>query len=120
GWAIGDREPYSPERDEAHAAAMYSILEDEIVPLFYEHREQGVPVEWMRRVRRSLQAVSAEFNCQRMVTEYREQLYKPAHAGYVEASRSGFAAPREKVVWARKVAARWQDVRIQESSSGTS
>ena len=55
GWAIGNREPYSPDRDEAHAAAIYSLLESEIVPVYYDGREQGVPGEWMERV----QAVSA-------------------------------------------------------------
>src|SRR5581483_2633129 len=76
GWAIGDREPYSPDRDDAHAAGLYSLLEDEIVPLYYENREQGVPVEWMRRVKQSLTHVSADFNCQRMVAEYRKELYE--------------------------------------------
>ncbi len=51
GWPIGDREPYTADRDDAHAAAIYSLLESEIVPLYYEGREQGVPVEWMRRVK---------------------------------------------------------------------
>src|SRR5580658_5707124 len=46
GWAIGDREPYSADRDDAHAAGLYSILEDEIIPLYYDHREQGVPKGW--------------------------------------------------------------------------
>src|SRR5262249_46963161 len=41
GWPIGDREPYSPERDDAHAAAIYSLLESEIIPLYYGAREQG-------------------------------------------------------------------------------
>ncbi len=51
GWAIGNRDPYSPDRDEAHAAAIYSLLENEIVPLYYEEREEDVPVKWMERVK---------------------------------------------------------------------
>ncbi|HLX45458.1 MAG TPA: alpha-glucan family phosphorylase, partial [Bryobacteraceae bacterium] len=82
GWAIGDRESYSSERDDAHAAAIYSLLESEIVPMYYGAREQGVPVEWMRRVKQSLKSVSANFNCQRMVGEYRTQLYEPAHRAH--------------------------------------
>ncbi len=99
GWAIGDREPYSPDRDDAHAAAIYSLLENEIVPLFYEGREQGVPVEWMPRVKQSLRYVSANFNCQRMVGEYRSQLYEPAHRGYESAVGNNFAAARDRVRW---------------------
>ena len=51
GWAIGNREPYSEGQDEIHASAIYSTLENEIVPLYYEHRDQGVPVEWVRRMK---------------------------------------------------------------------
>ena len=45
GWAIGNREPYSPDRDEAHAAAIYSLLENEIVPMYYEARDEDVPTK---------------------------------------------------------------------------
>ena len=112
GWAIGDREPYTADRDDAHAAAIYSLLEGEIMPLYYEGREQGVPVEWMRRVKRSLTYVSANFNCQRMVGEYRSELYEPAHRAFAEASRDGFQQPRERVIWRRNVAEKWPRVRI--------
>jgi glycogen phosphorylase len=117
GWAIGDREPYSPERDDAHAAGLYSILEDEIIPLYYEDREQGVPVEWSKRVKRSLANISATFNCQRMVSQYMEQLYKPAHQAFAQACKSGFAEARDRVTWTQKVAERWNDIRILECSS---
>lgn len=119
GWAIGDREPYSPERDEAHAAGLYKILEDEIVPLYYEHREQGVPVEWMQRVVQSLVSVTSRFNCQRMVTEYLDQFYEPSHFAYTQARRNGFETARKKVEWAGNVASRWRDVTILNYSSGS-
>ena len=118
GWPIGDREPYSPERDDAHAAGLYSILENEIIPLYYERREQGVPVEWMERVMRSLEFISSQFNSQRMVEQYLEQLYEPAHTGFAQTRQDSFALARNKVVWMNNVAARWQDIRIVNYSSG--
>ena len=90
GWAIGDREPYSPDRDDAHAAAIYSLLENEIVPLYYEAREHGVPMRWMRRVRQCLRYVSAHFNCQRMIGEYNSEFYEPAHRKWEETARDQF------------------------------
>jgi glucan phosphorylase len=53
GWAIGEREPYSEDQDALHASAIYYLLENEIVPMFYERREQ-TPREWMKRVKQSL------------------------------------------------------------------
>jgi len=115
GWAIGDREPYSPERDDAHAAVIYSLLESEIAPLYYGVREQGVPVEWMRRVKKSLAYVSANFNCQRMVGEYRSQLYEPAHRAYEAVMRDQFAPARERAEWNRKIAETWPRVSFLDS-----
>jgi starch phosphorylase len=110
GWAIGDREPYSRDRDDAHAAAIYSLLEHEIVPLYYEGREHGVPMQWMRRVRQCLRYVSAHFNCQRMIGEYNTEFYEPAHRKWEETARDRFAAAREYVKWAREVEQRWPGV----------
>ena len=118
GWAIGDREPYSPERDDAHAAGLYSILEDEIVPMYYENREQGVPVEWMKRVKQSLAYVSEHFNCDRMIREYRKELYEPSHLGFARASADGFKEPREQARWVQWMAERWPMVQIADCGIG--
>jgi starch phosphorylase len=118
GWPIGDREPYSQDRDDAHAAGLYSLLENEIVPLFYEGREQGVPLEWMRRVKKSLRYLSLNFNCQRMVEEYRSQLYEPAHRSYEAVIRDNFAMPRQRVQWNRNIIEKWPQVGFLDSGPG--
>src|SRR5712691_355371 len=118
GWAIGDREPYSPERDEAHAAGIYSVLEDEIVPMYYQSREQGVPAQWMLRVKQCLRYVSAHFNCQRMIQEYNSELYEPAHRAFDAMAADRFAAPREHVRWSRNVTQRWPEVNFVDAGIG--
>jgi glycogen phosphorylase len=118
GWAIGNREPYSPDRDEAHAAAIYSLLENEIVPLYYEEREEDVPAKWMERVKQCLRFVSAQYNCQRMIDEYRSQLYEPAHRAWEAMARDSFARAREYTVWSLRVNQRWPQVRFLEASAG--
>jgi starch phosphorylase len=113
GWAVGDRIPYSEDQDEAHATAIYSLLENEIVPAFYE-QDQGVPREWMRRVKKSLAYLSAQFNCQRMVEEYMSQLYEPAHCGWSEIRSDNFAPARDKSRWNQEVRRVWDQVRFVE------
>jgi starch phosphorylase len=119
GWVIGDREPYFPDRDDAHAAGIYSLLEDEIVPLYYENREQGVPMEWMGRVKQSLAYISTNFNCQRMVDEYSSQLYQPAHRGFLDVSRGHFAKARAHSRWSHNLAEKWPRVGIVDYEAGT-
>jgi starch phosphorylase len=118
GWAIGTREDYAPDRDESHAAAIYSLLENEIVPLYYADREQGMPVEWMKRVKQSLRYLSAHFNCQRMIGEYRSMLYEPAHRAFQAIQDGQYQAARDRVRWNRTVTKAWPQVRFNDCGIG--
>ncbi len=118
GWAIGDREPYEPDQDEVHARAIYSLLENEIVPLYYERNEVGVPEEWIRRVKASLQCVSPRFNCLRMVEEYMSELYGPAHAGWISMEANQFDAARSLTRWGEQINSVWNQVKFVEIGPG--
>ncbi|MCC6341410.1 MAG: alpha-glucan family phosphorylase [Bryobacterales bacterium] len=118
GWAIGDREEYSNDQDEMHAGAIYSLLETEIVPMFYDRRDEGYPEEWMRRVRLCLMNLSPRFNCARMVQEYDRQMYEPSHRGWLDVRKDEFDAARRKVRWNAEVQRVWDKVRIISAGSG--
>jgi starch phosphorylase len=117
GWAIGEREPYSDDQDALHASAIYSLLENEIVPMFYEHREQ-TPREWMRRVKMSLTHISPAFDCRRMVHEYMTELYEPAHLAHLRMRQDGYQMSREKSVWNSRVREVWDHVRFVDAGQG--
>jgi starch phosphorylase len=80
GWAIGEGEEYEdPEaQDAADADDLYRVLENEIIPLYYVERSaDGLPGEWLRRVRESIRTISPEFSMRRMLKEYTQQIYLP-------------------------------------------
>lgn len=110
GWAIGDRQPYSADRDDAHASSIYSLLEHEIAPLYYKDREHGVPMGWMARVRQCLRYVSEHFNCQRMIGEYNAEFYEPSHRKWEEMASDHFGPAREYVRWYGEVERKWPGV----------
>ena len=114
GWAIGHREPYSPEQDEDHASAIYSLLENEIVPLFYEDREEGVPEEWLRRMKTSIKNLSPRFNATRMLLEYASQFYEPAHRAYQQIRQDRFQGIRQRTRWTAELTRAWNNVRFVE------
>lgn len=117
GWAIGDREPYAEEQDAMHASAIYYLLENEIVPMFYERRDHGAP-EWMRRVKQSLKNLSPMFDCRKMVRDYTRELYDPAHRGHMLQMRSNFDDARRRVAWNSKVREAWDRVRFVGAGPG--
>jgi len=80
GWAIGDEaEEYDPaEEDDADAADLYRLLEEEIVPLYYRRDRAGVPHDWLLMVKEAITSIVPVFCARRMVKEYVEKLYVPA------------------------------------------
>ncbi len=117
GWAIGEREPYSEDQDALHASAIYYLLENEIVPMFYERKEQ-TPREWIRRVKQSLMYISPNFDCRRMVREYMNELYDPAHSQHVRLLQSDFRLIHEKAEWNTRIREVWDRVRFVEAGPG--
>jgi len=109
-----DREPYSEDQDEFHASSIYSLLENEIVPMYYGNRDRGVPEDWMRRVKQSLMCVSPAFNCNRMVAEYNSQLYRPAHEAWQTTQKEDFRTVRSKASWIQQVRSVWDRIRFVE------
>ncbi len=115
--AIGDREQYSEDQDGLHASAIYYLLENEIVPIFYERREQA-PREWMRRMKQSLAYISPHFDCRRMVREYMTELYEPAHQQHLRMSESGYTLAKDKARWNLRIREVWDRVRFVETGPG--
>ncbi len=81
GFAIGgDRLAASDdEQDEDDAEALYAVLEEQVLPAYYERDERGLPVRWLDLMRGSIAQLGGRFNTNRMLIEYVERLYLPAH-----------------------------------------
>lgn len=80
GWTIGDERPdLDPAaRDAADAAALFDLLERDIVPCFYRRDDAGIPRDWVARMKRALQAAGPRFCARRMVKEYAARYYAAA------------------------------------------
>lgn len=88
GWSIdaGQEFPDQASRDRAEATRLYEVLEQEIIPLYYQRDEANVPVEWVQRMKRSINLVAPRFSANRMVSEYTTRFYLPAAGRVREAS----------------------------------
>ena len=81
GWAIGGThvDPHEAEQDARDAADLYQLLEKEVVPTYYRRDGDGLPRAWLKRMNASIARLGPAFNAQRMVVEYVEDMYLPAH-----------------------------------------
>jgi starch phosphorylase len=81
GFAIGGDAvaPSDEQQDAADATALFEVLEQQVLPAFYERDERGLPAHWLDLMRNSIAELGARFNTDRMLVEYVEALYLPAH-----------------------------------------
>ncbi len=79
GWKVGEDTTASSEQlqDDLDGASLRAVLENEIIPLFYKRGKDGVPHEWLRRVRHAMVSLIPEYNTHRMVEEYITKYYRP-------------------------------------------
>jgi starch phosphorylase len=76
GWAFGAKA--RDNQDAEDAAAIYDILEHQVVPLFYKTDDDGIPQEWVQLMKNTIKSTAARFSAQRMVKEYAQKCYQPA------------------------------------------
>lgn len=119
-WAIGDRVLYSEDQDDIHASAIYSTLENDIVPLYYDSRgaDQEIPTEWVRRMKTCIANLTPSFSCGRMVAEYMSDLYQPAHKLWQTISSTDFEACRQKTIWDSRMSENWDRIRFLDLGDG--
>ena len=90
GFAIGGHEVSATEEEQdlADAESLYAVLEQHVLPRYYGHDERGLPLQWLELMRHSIAQLGTQFSTTRMVTEYVERLYLPAHRGAAETVHS--------------------------------
>ncbi len=115
GWAIGAGEDYDDQdyQDLVESKALYDLLENEIVPTFYDRSSDDVPREWTQIMKNSMRTVNAEFNTNRMVEDYTQRFYIPCLTNAQRLNRDDFAPARELAGWRHNMNKQWNDVRVQ-------
>jgi len=119
GWGIGRGEEFSDpeEQDLFEVESLYSILEQEIVPLFYERSSNNLPRKWVAMMKSSIQTLSPFFNTNRMVRDYFEQYYLPAQLRWQKLSRNKMQLVKEVAAWKERVQSLWGKVHILKVDS---
>lgn len=115
GWAIGRGEVYADNsyQDEVESAAIYDLLEKEIIPMFYDRDKDGRPRAWLSRMKSSMLEICPMFNVNRMVREYALRVYFPAGMRAAEFLESKASRARALSKWKRELNEYWRDVRIE-------
>ena len=114
GWAIGDGRFYEDTdyQDEIDVTSLYDRLEYDILPMFYSRSAEGLPLEWIQRMKRSIASYSAQFNSHRMVCQYVESSYLKAAERSQRLLADDLTPARQLAAWQRHVHKAWPAVTV--------
>jgi len=114
GFTIGGGEEFNSEdiQDEHDSRALYRVLEEEVIPAFFDRDEAGVPNRWVAMMKRSIATITPQYSSNRMVAEYARRFYFPASDRFRRLRAEGGGRTRALVAWRRRVRERWDAVRV--------
>jgi starch phosphorylase len=112
GWAIGDGQDRGddPSWDAAEADALYTLLEQQIVPCFYDRDQQGIPRYWVAKMRESMCRLTPAFSANRSVRQYTEEHYLPLASAYLSRAADGGRAIATVLGWQHEITSVWQEL----------
>ena len=121
GWALGDGKEHGddPTLDNIEAEALYELLEQKVIPEFYRRNEQGIPVEWVARMRESMARLTPRFSTNRTVREYTRTALHSCPASYLARASDKGAAGRNMVNWEHALKEKWSALGFGETQVET-
>ncbi len=114
GWALTDKRTYTDQaqQDKLDAATIYSMLENEIIPLYFNKNYKGYSPEWIQYIKRSIGNIAPHFTMKRQLDDYIDRFYLPEAKRAAKLEANDFAKAREIVAWKEEVASKWDSIQV--------
>lgn len=121
GWALTDKRTFTDQgqQDKLDAATIYSMLENEIIPLYFAKNSKGYSPEWIQYIKRSIGHIAPHFTMKRMIDDYITRFYDPEDRRFRALAAGDYALAREIVAWKEKVAAAWDGIKVVSLNEAT-
>jgi len=116
GWALGDGKEHGDdsEWDAVEAGALYELLEQQVVPEFYNRDKNGIPGAWVERIRKSMSQLTPRFSANRSVREYTEKYYLPLAATYQFRAAEKGRSCKQIMEWLNDLQQKWNTLQFGE------
>ena len=112
GWALTDKRTYTDQgqQDKLDAATIYSMLENEIIPLYFAKNSKGYSPEWIQYIKNSIAHIAPHYTMTRMINDYINRFYCKEGKRSAELKANNYAKAKEIVAWKENVASKWNDI----------
>ncbi len=114
GWALQEERIYESQefQNELDAVNIYAMLENEIIPLFYNRNNNGIPNEWIKYIKNNIAHVAPQFTTLRMLNDYIEQYYTPLMKAGKEIVAKDYQKATDIAIWKQHIYENWEKIEI--------
>ena len=118
GWALTDKQTYDNEayQNQLDAAAIYTMLENEIIPLYFAKNSKGYSPEWIQYIKNSIAKIAPHFTTKRMLDDYIERFYSKLRDRHISLIANNYSKARQMAEFKEKMAAGWDNIEVVEFS----
>ena len=117
GWALTDKRTFTDQaqQDKLDAATIYSMLENEIIPLYFAKNSKGYSPEWIQYIKNSIAHIAPNFTMKRMIDDYINRFYLKESKYAKALKKNNFAKAKELVAWKKNVTEKWDGISVLET-----
>lgn len=114
GWALKQERTYQNQgyQNQLDAATIYSLLENEILPLYYNRNAQGFSEGWIKTIKNSIATIAPHYTMKRQLDDYYDKFYIKEAANFKKLSANNNKLAKELAAWKETVAQRWDSIRV--------
>lgn len=114
GWALPQERTYQNQayQDQLDAATIYSLLENDIIPLYFNRGRKAYSAGWVKVVKNSIATIAPHYTMKRQLDDYYEKFYNKEADRFKELVADNYAKAKEIALWKENVAARWDTIHV--------
>ena len=114
GWALTEKRTYETQefQDQLDAATIYSLLENEIIPLYYAKNTKGYSPEWIQYIKNSIAQITPRFTTKRMIDDYIARFYTKLASRSAILNANNYSKAKEIAAWKEKIASGWDKIQV--------
>jgi len=114
GWMLSEDPVYKDHelQNQLDAETIYNLLENEIVPLFFDRDKEQIPVKWVEKIKTSLISIVPQFNMRRVLKEYNDNYYVKLYERVNRMKADHYSLAKSIVVWKKRILSHWNEIRV--------
>ena len=114
GWALTEKRTYDNQayQDQLDAATIYALLENEIVPLYYQKNKKGISEGWIKVIKNSIAQIAPHYTMKRQLDDYYSKFYEKEARRFREISRNDYRLAKDIALWKETVVERWDAIHV--------